>query len=723
MVLNGIREWVRPGWPRKILSSLCLAASILIAGAPLAARTAVEADAETPAHEVGIRDELRRIIGEARDRVFPALVSIRVVTVRFSQGQELKGQSVGSGTIISPEGYVLTNQHVVQHGRKFVCTLSDKREVDAELVGEDPLTDLALLKLDKDDLEKGGGELPAASFGNSDQLEIGDYVMAMGSPFSLSRSVSLGIVSNTERVFAGGFGSDEVGEMELEQGQRTGLFTRWIQHDAIINPGNSGGPLVNLAGEVVGVNELGGSSMGFAIPSKLAEKVAQALIDHGEVQRSWIGLSFKPIQRTGLEEGALINSVVVDGPAAQAGIAAGDVLLALGGEPVTVRFTEEVPLLLDRVASLPIGETISLEIRHDGEVKTVEMKTRKLEKDLGEEVSFHAWGLTGQAITSKMASDLRLAVTDGVLVSGVRQGGPAQLAEPPLAYGDVIRAVDGRTVKSLDELIELYRTLTEEETEEETEEKNEKEELLVELDRQGKNQLTLLEPRDDDQHDPPRELPKAWIGVATQPVLPDLAAQLGLGVERGFRITRVYPNTAAAQSELTVGDIVVAVNGEEVMPSGMQDIGLLNRKVRSLDIGDQANLTVLRDSGKLDVAVELERTRIAPDEARRHRDSDFELAVRELTFFDRDENRWDQDVNGVLVEQVESAGWAGLGGVRAFDLVLRINDRAIRGLKSFREALQEIKREQPEKVVMVVLRGVKTHFQYLEPEWTPTDQP
>lgn len=716
MILNGIRERVCPGWGKHILSSLCAATILVMASAPLAAQVAAVAAAEAPTHDAtGIRDELRRIIGDARDRVFPALVSIRVVTVMFNQGQELKGQSVGSGTIISPEGYVLTNQHVVQNGRKFVCTLSDKREVDAELIGEDPLTDLALLKLDESSLEAGGTGLPAAAFGDSDQLEIGDYVMAMGSPFSLSRSVSLGIVSNTERVFAGGFGSDEIGEMELEQGQRTGLFTRWIQHDAIINPGNSGGPLVNLDGQVVGVNELGGSSMGFAIPSNLAKKVAQALIEDGEVKRSWIGLGFKPIQRTGLEEGALINSVVVDGPAALAGIEAGDVLLALAGEPVTVRFTEEVPLLLDRVASLPIGETVALETRRDGEIRSVEIKTEKLEKDLGDEVSFHAWGLTGQAITSKMASDLRLAAADGVLVSGVRQGGPAQLAEPPLAYGDVIRAIDGQPVRNLEELIERYRILTQEESE--------KSELLLELDRRGKNQLTLLEPRDDDQHDPPRELPKAWIGVATQPVLPRLAGQLGLEVERGFRITRVYPNTAASKTELAVGDIVLAVNGDELVPNGMQDVGLLTRKVRGLDIGDQAVLTVLRAAEKLDVPVELERTRIAPDEARRHRDSDFELAVRELTFFDRDENRWDQEIRGVLVEQVEAAGWAGLGGVRPFDLLLRINDRPIHGLKSFREALQEIKKKQPEKVVMVVLRGVKTHFQYLEPEWTPTDQP
>ncbi|MCP4663577.1 MAG: PDZ domain-containing protein [bacterium] len=660
-----------------------------------------------------LRAELRRIISEARDRVFPALVSIRVVTVQYSGGREFKGQSVGSGTIISPRGYVLTNQHVVRHGRKFICTLSDKQELSAELVGEDPLTDLAILQLDLSELDDPDQELPAAPFGDSGALEIGDYVMAMGSPFSLSRSVSLGIVSNTERVFAAGFGSDDVEEMELEQGQRTGLFTRWIQHDALINPGNSGGPLVNLAGEIVGVNELGGSSMGFAIPSNLATRVAAALIDDGEVERSWIGVSFKPIQRTGLTEGVLINSVVVDGPAARVGIQAGDVLLALDGESVTVRFPEEVPTLMERLAGLPIGSGVEVAHRRDDEILTARITTEKLQKDLGEQTWLHGWGLTMQEITEKMARDWLLESTDGVLVTGVRQGGPAQTAEPPLNYRDVIRAVDGQPVRNLQDLLARYEELSDEEAE--------AGEVLIEFERRGMNQLTLLEPREDDQDDPPRELPKSWIGVATQPVLPRLAGHLGLGDARGFRVTRVYPGSEAATAGLRVGDVIVAVAGEALHPRGMQDSGLLTRWVRALDIGETVTIELLRQRERLELPVMLERTRLTPEEARRHRDSDFELTVRELTFFDRDENRWDRTMGGVLVENVDAGGWAGLGGIRPFDLVLRINDTSIRGLKSFRRALKQIKRDQPERVVVVVLRGVKTHFQYLEPDWVPAE--
>ncbi len=250
---------------RPFAAALAILCTLFFRGAPLASEATPTGNLDSAA----LRDGLRQIIAEARDRVFPALVSIRVVTVAHRGGREFKGTSTGSGTIFSPEGYVLTNQHVTAHGRSFMCTLADKREVPARLVGEDPLTDLAVLALDLESL--GDEPVPLAVFGDSDDLQIGDYVMAMGSPFALSRSVSLGIVANTERVFAGGFGSDEVDAMELESGQRTGLFTRWIQHDALINPGNSGGPLVDLNGRVIGVNELGSSAMGFAIPSNLAQ--------------------------------------------------------------------------------------------------------------------------------------------------------------------------------------------------------------------------------------------------------------------------------------------------------------------------------------------------------------------------------------------------------------------------------------------------------------------
>jgi serine protease Do len=657
-----------------------------------------------------LREDMRRMISAARDRVFPALVNIQVVTVDYENGKEQKGSAVGSGTIMSPDGYVVTNQHVTSDGRKFRCTLTDKREAGATLVGEDPLTDLAVLKLKLEDLGP-DPRVPCAAFGDSAELEVGDYVMAMGSPFSLSRSVTLGIVSNPDRVFAGQDGADEAEEMELDYGQRTGLFTNWIQHDAAINPGNSGGPLVNLKGEVVGVNELGGDQLGFAIPSNLARTVVDALIQHGEVPRSDIGVSLKAIQRTGLTAGVLVNSVDAVGPAGKAGLRAGDVIVQLDGQPVTVRFVEQLPPLMKHIAELPIGAQLRVTYQRDGQTRDATIVTEKFAKDVGDQAAFRAWGLTAMQITDKVARDDRLDSTAGALVTSIRSGGPAATAEPPLPWGAVIRAVDGQPVNDLAGFIALYREIMKRDPLPEY--------LLLEFTHRGQNQVTLLKPTIEEEPDAPREVRKAWIGIATQPVLQKLAAKLGFEGRTGFRITRIYPHTTAAGSELRVGDILVGLNGQELRLRGLQDAGLLAREVRRLDIGATATLTVLRDGAERQVSVALEPTRLPEEEARRDRNHDFELTVRELTFFDRDANRWDESIEGVLVDQVEDAGWAGLGGIRPGDLIQQIAGQPVRSLAGYRKIVKDITQAQPERVVFVVLRGVRTHFQYVEPDWNP----
>jgi len=710
---------------RPLATALLAIAALLAPGWSVpasAAGPAPEAQVEVPPAETAARaetprldelqEELRRLIGQARDRVFPALVHIHAVTVHYYGGQETKSNAVGSGTLISPDGYVLTNQHVTDNGRSFRCTLSDKQEVPCELIGEDPLTDLAVLRVDRSALRAPETPLPHAELGDSDRLRVGDYVLAMGSPFALSRSVTLGIVSNSERVFSGGPGG--LGdEMELEAGQRTGLFTRWIQHDALINPGNSGGPLVDLSGAVVGVNELGGAAMGFAIPTNLARRVAADLIEHGEVPRSWIGVSFQPIDKTGHQEGVLIDSVVDGSPADAAGVEAGDLLIELDGEPVEARFPEQVPPLMKWIADLPIGSEVELATNRDGERRRASLTTERLEKDRGDEAAFRAWGLVAQEITPKMARDRRLDSPLGVLVGGVRGGGPAQLAEPPLSEGDVVRSVGDREIATLAELAAVYEEL------QAARDGGEAEDLLVRYDRQGKNYLTVIRPRSDEARDRPLELPKAWVGIATQPVVPRLAERMGSPDATGYRVTRVYPGTEAARAGLAVGDVVVALDGEPLSPRGIEDSGLLARRVRRLPIGGEALLTVLRDGAQREVGVTLERTRPGPDEAARHRDTDFELLAREVTFFDRDDHRWGEDVAGVLVEQIEPAGWAGLGGVRPGDLILRFGGRPVTDLASFERALEAAVEARDERVEVVVLRGARTRFLYLEPEWSP----
>jgi len=683
---------------------------VAIIASPLRAEPPITPSPDDLKKAEALREDMRRMIELARDRVFPALVNISVVTVDYWGGKEHKGSSIGSGTIISPEGYIITNQHVTDKGTKFSCRLADRQEISAKLIGEDPLTDLAILKLNLNELRDPAAPLPVAAFGNSDELQVGDHVMAMGSPLALSRSVTLGIVSNTERVF-GTRGGNDVDDMELDSGQRTGLFTRWIQHDALIHPGNSGGPLVNLKGEIVGVNELGGNAMGFAIPSNLARDVAGALIKSGEVARSWIGVSFKPIEKTGFTRGVLVNSVTKGGPADKAGIQAGDLILRIAGEPITTRFAEEVPPLMKRVADFPIGAEVKISIDRKGATSEVTLTTDKLKKDKGDETALRAWGITAEEITERMAQEYRLDDTAGAMVSSINAGGPAQLAEPPLSGGDVIRSIDGRDIADLADLVTRYKAIMGTEPLPEY--------LLIEFDRSGKNHLTLLKPKPPEDEDPPREVAKAWIGIATQPVLDKLAAKLGSPDARGFRVTRVYPRSAAASSDIKIGDIITGLNGQKLQVRGMQDAGLLGRAIRKLTIDEDATLDIIRDGDKRQVAVKLERTRILPSEARKDRNRDFEMTVRDVTFFDRDENRWSEDVKGVLVEQVESAGWAGLAGIQSGDLIQRINDIEIKGIKSYRKAMETVTKAAPERVVFEMLRGVSTRFQYAEPDWKP----
>ncbi|PYJ02812.1 MAG: hypothetical protein DME25_15050, partial [Verrucomicrobia bacterium] len=220
--------------------------------------------------------------------------------------------NVGSGVIISQEGHLITNHHVAGHGTRFFCTLANREDLEAELVGTDPLTDIAVIKL-----KPGTATVfPVAVFGDSSQVRVGDHVLAMGSPMALSQSVTLGIISNNEMVMPRFFGP--FGRMKLD-GEDVGLLVRWFGHDAAIYGGNSGGPLVNLRGEIIGINEIS-LGLGGAIPGNLARSVAEQLIAKGKVQRSLLGIEVQPLfKHTRDTRGVLVSGVLPASPAAAAG--------------------------------------------------------------------------------------------------------------------------------------------------------------------------------------------------------------------------------------------------------------------------------------------------------------------------------------------------------------------------------------------------------------------
>ncbi len=365
----------------------------------------------------------------------------------FQERPELPGDrqanSLGSGFIISPDGYILTNAHVAQDADKIIIRLSDQRERPAKVIGVDELTDLAVLKID-------GENLPSVKIGDSDNLEVGEWVLAIGSPFGLEHTATQGIVSAVGRSLP------------------SGTYVPFIQSDVAVNPGSSGGPLFNLRGEVIGINSQIYSSTGgymglsFAIPIKLAMQVVEQLKSTGEVTRGWLGILLQPVNNDLAEafsldrpRGALVAQILPDSPAASAGFKQGDIVLRYGGEPV-----EDSSQLPRMIGVTPVGKTVAMSILRNGEPLEIKATIARLEP-VAETVA-----------TMDEHDDPRLKVTvadlsneqrrnlgmddQGVLISSLDEG-PAGNAG--LYPDDIVLAINHIPVKNANQFVELTKDL------------------------------------------------------------------------------------------------------------------------------------------------------------------------------------------------------------------------------------------------------------------------
>ncbi|MGB8623488.1 MAG: DegQ family serine endoprotease [Paracoccaceae bacterium] len=357
------------------------------------------------------------------------------------QQRERVVRGLGSGFIISSDGYIVTNNHVVDGAEKVSVKLDDGETHDARVIGTDPMTDVAVIKID------GVSGLPTVPFGDSSKLRVGDAVVAVGNPFGLGGTVTSGIVS------------------ALGRNINSGPYDSYIQTDAAINKGNSGGPLFNTQGEVVGMNTAifspsGGSvGIGFSIPSKTVQDVVAQLRDHGSVARGWLGVHIQSVtpelaQALGMDqpEGALVASVQPDSPAAKAGLKDGDVIVAVNGQ--TVNKMHELPSV---IAAIPAGTDTQLTILRDGAKQDVSVSIGKLPEEqqmASTEAPAHtatdALGIQVQPMSPQLASQLGLPEGEaGVVVTDVAQDGPNA---DRLMPGDVIEQVDGKTVTTPAEL-------------------------------------------------------------------------------------------------------------------------------------------------------------------------------------------------------------------------------------------------------------------------------
>jgi len=347
--------------------------------------------------------------------------------------RQFKQKSLGSGFIISHDGYIFTNNHVVEQADKILVKLSDGKEYEAKVIGKDAKTDIALIKIKPND------SLPVAETGDSEKLRVGDWVLAVGNPFGLEQTVTAGIVSAKGRVIG------------------AGPYDNFIQTDASINPGNSGGPLFNMEGKVVGINTAivaQGQGIGFAIPISMAKTILPDLKAKGKVTRGWLGVSVQDISediaksmKIKDKSGALISDVFKGDPADKAGLKSGDIVTEINGKPV--KDTHE---LLMMIAGFRIGETIRIKIVRDGQEKvlpiTIAERTEKSEMASAQQ-SGEAFGMTVQEITPEIAQHLGLTIKKGLIVVDVQEGTVAE--EVGIQPQDIILQVNKVKITTMKE--------------------------------------------------------------------------------------------------------------------------------------------------------------------------------------------------------------------------------------------------------------------------------
>jgi serine protease Do len=359
--------------------------------------------------------------------------------------ERIPQRSLGSGVVVDPSGIALTNAHVVERAQEIEVITLDGNKHKAKIVGIDKKTDLAVLRLDD-----GKGRFPAIRLGDSDKIQVGDWVVAVGSPFGLQATVTAGIISAKAR---------QIGQ---------GPFDDFLQTDAAINPGNSGGPLVNMQGEVIGINTAivaGGSGIGFAIPSNMARRIYTELLAKGKVARGWLGVSIQPLtpdlaKSFGAKDtkGVLVSDVMADSPAAKAGLQPGDIILEFDGKRA------EGPGDLQRAVGFASpGATTRVKVWRDQGEKTLEMKIGEAPEEREARAPGRGprtlLGLEVRAVTPDIARQLNLRSTEGVVVVGVEEESAA--AEAGVQRGDVVREINRQRIRSVADFERLTKDVKE----------------------------------------------------------------------------------------------------------------------------------------------------------------------------------------------------------------------------------------------------------------------
>jgi len=634
--------------------------------------------------------------------VYKAIVRIEVISEKGSGGRMMKSRSTGSGVIINKEGIVITNHHVAGKATRLTCRLYNGEEIMADLVGADAMTDLAVLKLRLEERKNLAANLEVAKFGNSDEVKVGDICYAMGSPAGLSQSITRGIVSNLAMIspFRGSFRLD---------GENVGELVRWLGHDAIIFPGNSGGPLVDIKGRIIGINEVGIGSLGGAIPSNLAKKIADELTEHGFITRSWTGLECQPVFEE-QKKGIIIAGIIKDSPGEKAGFLPGDRIVKYNGHRVDAQIPEDLPLFNQLSSSVKPGEKIKIDGFRNGIKQTWHLSAQHREAAFSKEEELNSWGITVRNFTLMSSLEARRENSDGVQVHSVGRGGPSFSAKPAMMPGDVITMVKGESIRNVKELLDLTRKITRG--------KNKPVSTLVKFERNLAQYLTVIKIGPEPDENQPLEAWKPWLGISTQVLTKELSHALGLpSSTRGIRVAQVFPDTPAQDGGLQAGDLLFRVDGQIITASRPEDAEVFSNMIKQYKTDASISLSGLREGKPLDLNISLTKRPPPSNELPKLKDETFEFSLREISFADRVNARLSDNHAGIIVDNVEPAGWAALSGLRQGDFLLEIEKQPIKSIEEYKEMIEKQITAQKEKIIFFVRRGIHTMYLEVQPDW------
>jgi S1-C subfamily serine protease len=647
-----------------------------------------------------------RRIAKARDAVMPVVVSILVVRQDYQQGEPSLSVSSGSGTVISPQGFIATNAHVTQNGKSFRVVFSNGRELPATLVGTDTASDIAVLKAVSPDNET----FAFAKFAeNLNDLTPGDTVLAMGAPWGLSNSMSAGVVNNPRRLLVSLFDDEADYEDRLGADEPTGRYYAWIQHDAAIAPGNSGGPLVDLNGKIVGVNTRGmisGGDLAFAIPGPDVAKLVEQMIAKGKVDRIALGFRLRSLKGTNYQEGVLINAVERKSQAEKAGLFAGDRILRLNGEVVTALQPVDVPMLQRRIAELPVNSDVVLEIERNEKTQTIKLKANALPLARGDDYATEAFGMSVTELTSAMSKRRNLDEDSGLLITGIRPGGAAAIARPKLQPGDIIRKIQSQRVSDVAQLKTLSAQAKSSQF------------YLFEIERDDEKILALLKPEADDKvRVPLPELAKSWSGVEVQPISTSLAKDMG-NATAGYRITRAYPNSPMIKAGAKIGDIVTTLQGEPLKPANDVASEPFHQAVRDIVPDTDVAFQVVRDAKTIALNVKFMPSPISSAGLKTQNLNRLRVEIRELGFYDRVNAQLSSAQQGVILDGVEAGGPAGLAHLQRSDIITRVGYIETPNLETLVSALDQSLNAKSKTLIPInVIRGNESRVVYLDPYW------